>query len=197
MEDVLECCTICGFSSKQGCNGGYMEGAFNWVQKTGVCTGDQPGSTSLCKNYFLSPSSNAKPAPACKKSCDATSSVTSYASNLYKTLGYKSLVGATISQTVINAQNAIMSRGSIVAAFDVYDDFFSYQKGVYVQTSGINEGGHAVRVVGWGVDSVSKLPYWIVANSWGTGWGIKGWFWMVRGTNNCNFEAEMIEGVMQ
>ena len=33
-------------------------------------------------------------------------------------------------------------------------------------------GGHAVRIIGWGVEN--KVPYWLVANSWNTDWGDNG-----------------------
>jgi len=39
-----------------------------------------------------------------------------------------------------------------------------------VHTSGSLEGGHAVKIVGWGNDP-SAGEYWIVANSWGPTWG--------------------------
>ena len=36
--------------------------------------------------------------------------------------------------------------------FDVYSDFFNYKSGIYKYTSGKNEGGHAVKILGWGTD---------------------------------------------
>jgi len=50
----------------------------------------------------------------------------------------------------------------------------SYTGGVYVHTTGSVLGGHAVKIVGWGNESGTN--YWIVANSWGTGWGENGYF---------------------
>lgn len=35
-------------------------------------------------------------------------------------------------------------------------------------------GGHAVKMIGWGVEGGVK--YWICSNSWGTGWGENGFF---------------------
>ena len=52
-------------------------------------------------------------------------------------------------------------------------------------------GGHAVRVVGWGVDSQSGLPYWTVANSWGEEWGMNGYFNFLRGSNECDCESQL------
>lgn len=44
--------------------------------------------------------------------------------------------------------------------------------GVYKRHSLMPLGGHAVRIIGWGVED--KVPYWLVANSWNTDWGDNG-----------------------
>ncbi|KAI6221436.1 Cathepsin B-like cysteine proteinase [Aphelenchoides fujianensis] len=44
-----------------------------------------------------------------------------------------------------------------------------YTGGIYVHQGGLIEGGHAVKLVGWG--SENNVPYWIVANSWNTDFG--------------------------
>jgi cathepsin B len=67
----------------------------------------------------------------------------------------------------------IMANGPVVATFTVYEDFFQYSTGVYQHATGRMVGGHAVRIVGWGVTS-KGLPYWRVANSWGDNWGSGG-----------------------
>merc|ERR1712099_202645 len=64
----------------------------------------------------------------------------------------------------------------------------SYHSGVYNKHSWEREpeGGHAVKMVGWGVED--GTDYWLVANSWSTTWGIEGLFKIERGTNACGIE---------
>jgi len=62
-----------------------------------------------------------------------------------------------------------MTDGPVEAAFTVYSDFETYEGGIYQQTSHVPEGGHAIRIVGWG--SENGTDYWTVANSWNPYWG--------------------------
>lgn len=91
-------------------------------------------------------------------------------------------------------QKDIMTYGSVQVGFTVYQDFFTYSSGVYRHLTGGIAGGHAVKYVGWGVDSESNLPYWIAANSWGEEWGLDGYFWILRGSNECDSEAQVYSG---
>ena len=49
-----------------------------------------------------------------------------------------------------------MKDGPVEAAFTVYSDFENYKSGVYKSTSSKQLGGHAIRIVGWGVDRYVK-----------------------------------------
>jgi len=48
---------------------------------------------------------------------------------------------------------------------------------------------HGVLMVGYGVEG--NTPYWIVKNSWGEGWGEKGYFRIIRNKNKCGL-ANMV-----
>jgi cathepsin B len=90
---------------------------------------------------------------------------------------------------VATIQAAIMSDGPVEAAFTVYADFETYASGIYQHVSGGDEGGHAIRIVGWGTDS--GVDYWTVANSWNPYWGESGFFRILRGANECGIEASV------
>ena len=56
----------------------------------------------------------------------------------------------------------------------VYEDLITYESGVYSHHEGTIIGGHAVLIVGWGVDKRGESQeeeYWEVQNSWGPDWG--------------------------
>lgn len=98
------------------------------------------------------------------------------------------------AQTAIAIQQELMARGPVEASFFVFSDFPSYTGGVYARTAGATYvGSHAVRLVGWGVDSAGT-PFWTAANSWGDSWGEHGFFRIVRGSNECGIEDRVIAG---
>jgi hypothetical protein len=71
----------------------------------------------------------------------------------------------------------------------VYADFLTYKSGVYQHKTGQFLGGHAVKIIGWGVENGVK--YWLVANSWNADWGDHGFFKIIRGVDECGFEDEI------
>ena len=73
--------------------------------------------------------------------------------------------------------------------FNVYSDFMSYKKGVYKHIGGRFEGGHAIKILGYGKED--GLDYWLCANSWGTKWGeLGGFFKIAFGT--CGIDAHVL-----
>lgn len=102
-------------------------------------------------------------------------------------------------------QREILSRGPIVCSVAADATFLlDYEKhlvdGVYVDETYLPAGGgpsghdkseidHDVEITGWGV-SESGLPYWTIRNSWGTYWGERGWFKLLRGSNHLFIEED-------
>lgn len=100
-----------------------------------------------------------------------------------------------IARNVKEMQWNIMQYGPIGVSMVVYKDLVDANfnnPGVYIPNvqSGI-DGGHAVTIVGWGVQA-GRLPYWIVRNSWGPAWNGDGYFRIVRGQNASSIESAAI-----
>lgn len=77
--------------------------------------------------------------------------------------------------------------------FTVFEDFLTYKSGIYEHTHGKKVGLHAVKMVGWGVEG--KIGYWLIANSWNTDWGDKGFFKIRRGVDECGIEEQGVAGI--
>nr|AAW27469.1 unknown [Schistosoma japonicum] len=92
-------------------------------------------------------------------------------------------------------QKEIMMNGPVEAAFDVYEDFLNYKSGIYRHVTGSIVGGHAIRIIGWGVEK--RTPYWLIANSWNEDWGEKGLFRIVRGRDECSIESNVVAGLIK
>jgi len=87
----------------------------------------------------------------------------------------------------------IMTNGPVEGGFSVYADFLSYKSGVYQHETGGFLGGHAIKILGWGVED--GTPYWLVANSWNLSWGDKGYFKILRGEDECGIESGIVAGL--
>lgn len=104
--------------------------------------------------------------------------------------------GETDKARVEAIQREIMEHGSVFASFWVFDDWQQYktwQNPIYHRSKTAKfGGGHAVRIIGWGTENGED--YWLIANSWGTGFREGGFFKMRRGINECNIEETVIAG---
>ncbi|KAI6214500.1 Cathepsin B4 [Aphelenchoides besseyi] len=193
--DLMACCSDCGYQ----CQGGYPDSAWDYFTSTGVSTGNNYTDDGGCKPYPIAPcwidkKTKKMKCPeeptdsyTCKKACQA-----SYTDEPYKKDHYYGSSTNYFSNENENAIADLVKNGPIVAAFDVYEDFYSYKSGIYQYTYGDYLGGHAVRVVGYGEENGVK--FWTVANSWHDYWGENGYFRIIRGTNDCSFEEEMTSG---
>jgi cathepsin B len=158
-EDMVSCDT-----TDMGCNGGYINKAWAYLEKSGIVS-------DACFPY----TAGSGKAPACKSTC-------TNGANFKK---YKCKAGSTVHpMTVAAIQSEIYANGPIEGAFTVYQDFFNYKSGVYHHVSGGVAGGHAIKVVGFGVEN--NEAYWLCANSWGTSFGISGFFKIRQGDSGIN-----------
>jgi len=182
-EDMNSC------SGAGSCNGGWPEAAYSYWVKQGVVTDDCrtysipgcdhhiPNSTNPCPSGY-------GPTPECKKTCiDGTAweDAKHKGAKMYGIEGEQDLMVE------------LSTNGPCEAVIDVYEDFLLYTKGIYHHVSGSFEGGHAIRILGYGVENGEK--YWLLANSWNEHWGENGFFRMRRGNDECGVESEITCGI--
>jgi len=166
-EDLVSCDT-----TDMGCQGGRLQSAWTYLQNTGIVT-------DACFPY----GAGAGTAPQCATKCADSEAFTKYKSkDAYQIKGVEQI------------QTEILTSGPVQVAFSVYSDFMTYKSGVYHKAWWhlFPEGGHAVKLIGWGTDS--GQDYWLVANSWDTTWGEQGFFRIRRGTNECGIESQVFAG---
>lgn len=77
-------------------------------------------------------------------------------------------------QDIESLKRTLVEKGPVEAGMIVYQDFPSYSGGIYSHSIDVILGAHAVLIVGYGEED--GLSYWIVKNSWGSGWGENGYF---------------------
>lgn len=190
-QNLVTCCSSCGF----GCNGGYPSSAFSFWSR-GIPTGGLYGDKSTCQPYFLPPCDHhveegkygpcpaTTKTPKCVKTC-----IDGYPKPLEEDKSYGSSYSVRGEKQIMTE---IYTKGSMEAAFTVYEDFLLYKTGVYQHIQGSYLGGHAIKVIGWGVENGTK--YWLCVNSWNESWGDNGLFKILRGKNECGIEGQMVTG---
>lgn len=193
-EDLTACCSDCG----DGCNGGEPSVAWQYYMTTGLVSGGlyhsnlgcEPYSIASCEHHTtgkLPPCGDLQPTPACTRSCEASFN------RSYTADKHFGLTAYTLPQDQKAIMQEIFTNGPVEADFNVYADFPSYKSGVYIQHSDQFLGGHAIKVLGWGVEK--GTPYWLCANSWNPDWGDKGYFKILRGADECGIEEDVNAGL--
>jgi len=171
-ENLVECDL-----ANHGCQGGMLNTAWDFMVRNGLVS-------EACMPY----TSGAGVASTCPKACADGSDI----HKVYKAASSRHVW--SVMNLVQGIQTELMN-GPVQAAFEVYQDFMAYKTGVYHHVAGSLLGGHAVELVGWGVEN--SQPYWLAKNSWGTAWGISGYFKILRGKNECGIESNIYAGSPQ
>ncbi len=112
---------------------------------------------------------------------------------------FRNIAGYNIDQNENAIKQEIYKWGPVSAGFIVYSDFFNFnplKDGVYTHsdTTSSPQGGHAIRIVGWGEQDHEgeNTKYWIIANSWGPWGGDGGFFKMKIGLQECQMETNVV-----
>jgi len=155
-QNLVDCSTAQG---NQGCNGGLMDQAFQYViSNGGIDTESSYPYTATGPN-----------------SCQYS------ANNIGATLTSFTDVSSGDENALKNA----VSKTPVSVAIDASNESFQlYQSGVYNEPAcSSTQLDHGVLAVGYDTTS-DGTAYWIVKNSWGTSWGQNGYIWMSRNANN-------------
>jgi C1A family cysteine protease len=153
-QQLVDCATGVSYGS-HGCNGGQMEGADKYAIATGMC--------SLSSYPYVS--GDTKTGGDCKASTCSKVAHFSSCSDVAPN-DQISLKGAVAMQPVsvaVQADSAV---------------FQHYSSGVLTDPKCGTSLNHGVLAVGYGTENGQK--YWLVKNSWGTGWGDSGYIKIAR-----------------
>jgi len=147
-----------GPQGNQGCNGGLMDQAFQYIiTNGGICTES---------SYPYTASQG-----TCQSTCTSAATISSYVD-----------VPANNEAALLQA----LSKGPVSVAIEADQQSFQfYSGGIYSDPGCGTQLDHGVLAVGYAVDSASGTPYWIVKNSWGSSWGMSGFIEMKYGVNQC------------
>jgi cathepsin L len=158
-QQLIDCSTAQG---NQGCNGGLMDQAFQYVISAG-------GITSESQYPYTATGPN-----TCQTNVTTVATISSFVD-----------VTAGSETALLAAANI----GPVSVAIEADQQCFQfYSGGILSDPSCGMQLDHGVLVVGYGTDA--GTDFWIVKNSWGASWGESGYVRLIRGKNECGIAQE-------
>nr|QBH22551.1 cathepsin 36 [Philasterides dicentrarchi] len=165
----------------QGCKGGYALKAYEWIYHNNIT--DETCNSYQAKSWTdnIGPQ-NCTAVTKCMD-CDKEEGC-KVAKNpkIYAIKAYGKVSGE------LQMMNEIYQRGPIACGCGTTRAFYNYTEGIFVDTTGVTSLTHDCAVVGWGEENGVK--YWLGRNSFGSYWGMKGMFKIIRGVNNLGIETD-------
>ncbi len=147
-QELVDCS---GEYGNEGCGGGFMHWAFNYVLDHNINDG---------KDYeYTAEDGNCRTDEIGK--------------------GKTEINGCVKAEASVHGLAEAISKSPVAVAFAVQNDFRFYKSGVYNPASCPGQINHGV--LAFGYDNKAEIPYYFVKNSWGTAWGDKGFFKISQG----------------
>jgi len=151
-QQLVDCA---GSQGNQGCNGGLMDYAFQWIINNG-------GIASEASYPYTARDGS------CKKVASAS-----------KISGFKDVPQLNEGELM-----KALQLGPVSVAVEADKSVFQfYHDGVLDNKACGTQLDHGITLVGSG--NLSGKDYWRVKNSWGASWGKNGYIYMVQGKNQC------------
>jgi len=167
-QELLDCAAG---GARTCASGGAMQDSWNWL-----ISGSTRRSPMTSQSYPYTGNSNAACLYNASRTTDAVFMSRTYVSNNDNAL-----------------MNAVRRAPAVAAAIHGSGRAFQfYSSGILSDSSCSSTNlDHAVTVVGFGTDVASGYDYWLIRNSWGTGWGQGGYAKIRRGFNNmCGLNSQ-------
>jgi len=152
-QQLVDCSAAEG---NQGCNGGLMDQAFEWIIKN-------KGITSESAYPYTARDGS------CKSGKPVVATISSY---------------TDVQEGSETALMAAVNIGPVSIAIEADQQCFQFYSGGILSDPSCGEQlDHGVLLVGYGTEG--GKDFWIVKNSWGQSWGESGYIRLIRGQNEC------------
>ncbi len=164
IEDLSEQQMISCNTHNHGCNGGWMSTVYELCQDPGAVSED-------CMPY------KAVDDVWCKQQyCEKVAHIDTW---------------YPVSNSISAIKEALQV-GPVATTMTVYNDFFYYQGDCY-EHEGNDPINHGVLIVGWDDNMCDGQGAWICKNSWGTDWGLDGFFYIKYNSCHIGNATDLIE----
>jgi C1A family cysteine protease len=159
----------CSSDGNYGCDGGNFEPTFNYLK--------QQGNKIATEDSY--------PYVGTKETCT--------------TDGVDQIDLEQLNATLIESGDetalaeALVNYGPMYIAINANHEFVMFYRNGIVTTDDCppDQLNHAVTLVGYGYDDIIQMSYWLIKNSWGTGWGENGYFRIAKDAGNmCGVASE-------
>jgi hypothetical protein len=159
-EELVEC----DHNGDNGCKGGLMDNAFQWIKENG----------GLCSEGDYKYTSGTGVTGTCKKTCSSVVTLSGH---------------QDVPSKDEDALKAAVAKQPVSVAIEADQSVFQlYKGGVLENISCGTKLDHGVLIVGYGTDG--GKDYWKVKNSWGPSWGEEGYIRLARGKNMCGIALQ-------